>query len=325
MQIGIGSLILFAMLANPILSDQHKQKSDFVASLPGETWSVTADLKGFTIDSNGLQPDGRYYLMSHGDSGFAFSMYLEKVPGAADGTGCHDSLSDRANRAIAIAKDIQSSEAGPMELLEYTIMGFKGAMVHQQNLFGCMSREDVYIDVHVSKMPFKSDDEPRMLALLHSVRFVESPDLTMQDEDLKSGSKYYLEGNYRVAIQQYEKVLQREKATPRLNQNTWRVLVDNLGMAYGVSGDLKHARETFEYGVSKDPTYPLFYYNLACAYSGTGDLKATTDYLTRAFKNRENTIPGESMPDPRDDSSFQRFTGDKQFEAFLDSLMAPAK
>jgi tetratricopeptide (TPR) repeat protein len=325
MQIGIGSLILFAMLANPILSDQFKQKNDFVASMPGETWSVTADLRGFTIDSNGLQPDGRYYLMSHGGSGFAFSMYLEKVPGAADSTGCHDFLSDKANRAITTAKDVQLSNEGQMELLEYTIMGFKGTLVHQKNLFGCMAREDVYVDVHASKTLYKSEDELRMLALRQSVRFVESPDLTMQDVDLKSGSKYYFDGNYQMAIQQFEKVLQREKANPQLNKNTWRVLVDNLGMAYGINGDLKHARETFEYGVSKDPTYPLFYYNLACAYGEMGDLKATTDYLTRAFKNRENTIPGESMPDPRADSSFRRFTGDKQFEAFLDSLMAPAK
>ena len=95
-------------------------------------------------------------------------------------------------------------------------------------------------------------------------------------------------------------------------------------MAYGISGDLKQAKETFDYGVSKDPTYPLFYYNLALS-RGWVDLKRTTDYLTQAFKYRNNTIPGEHMPDPRDDSSFQPFMKDKEFKAFLDSLMAPAK
>jgi len=32
-----------------------------------------------------------------------------------------------------------------------------------------------------------------------------------------------------------------------MSQNYWRVLVDNLGMAYGM---------TLNYGVSQDPSYP---------------------------------------------------------------------
>src|SRR5580658_10524064 len=55
-----------------------------------------------------------------------------------------------------------------------------------------------------------------------------------------------------------------KKKNPQLDHTTWRVLVDNLGMAYGITGDLSHAEDTFNYGRSKDPAYPMFYYNLAC-------------------------------------------------------------
>ena len=41
-----------------------------------------------------------------------------------------------------------------------------------------------------------------------------------------------------------------------MSQNYWRVLVDNLGMAYGITGDLQHAEVTLNYGVSQDPSYP---------------------------------------------------------------------
>jgi hypothetical protein len=54
-----------------------------------------------------------------------------------------------------------------------------------------------------------------------------------------------------------------------------QVLVDNLGMAYGITGDLKKASEIFEYGLSKDDTYPMFYYNLACTYAEMNDLDNT--------------------------------------------------
>ena len=325
MRSGIGSGILLTILVISPLAGNSKDSDAVVISLPGKAWSVSADLKGFTVDTNGLQKDGRYYLMSHADPGFAFSIYLEKVRGAANSAGCRDSLSQKADRAKAMAEDIQQSESGSMELLQYMIVEFKGAKVHQKNVFGCLFRDDVYVDAHASKTLYKPEDEPRLMALLQSVQIVESAGLSLQDEDMKAGSQYFFEGNYPKAIQHYEKVFQREKANPQLNKTTWRVLVDNLGMAYGISGDLKHAKETFDYGVSKDPTYPLFYYNLACAYAEMGDLKTTTDYLTQAFKYRDNTIPGEHMPDPRDDSSFQRFMKDKEFKAFLDALMAPAK
>ena len=321
----IGSGILLGILIFSPLAGSSKDLSTVVISLPGKTWSVTADLKGFTVEKNGFQEDGRYYLMSRADSGFAFSIYLEKVAGTADSAGCRDSLSQKADRVKAMAEDVQQSESGAMELLQYMIVEFNGAKVHQKNVYGCIARDDVYVDMHASKVLYKPEDQQRLLALLQSVRFVEGAGLSLQDEDMKAGSQYYVAGNYPKAIQHYEKVFQREKANPQLDKTTWRVLVDNLGMAYGISGDLKQAKETFDYGVSKDPRYPLFYYNLACASAGMGDLKRTTDYLTQAFKYRNNTIPGEHMPDPRDDSSFQPFMKDKEFKAFLDSLMAPAK
>ena len=58
----------------------------------------------------------------------------------------------------------------------------------------------------------------------------------------------------------------------KLDKTLWYVLIDNLGMSYGITGDLQEAKETFDYGVSKDPTYPLFYYNLACTYAEMNDV-----------------------------------------------------
>ena len=75
------------------------------------------------------------------------------------------------------------------------------------------------------------------------------------------------------------------------------MLVDNLGMSYGITGDLQKAKETFDYGVSKDPTYPLFYYNLACTYAEMNDTAKAGAYLEKAFDYKANVLPGETMPD----------------------------
>ena len=46
-------------------------------------------------------------------------------------------------------------------------------------------------------------------------------------------------------------------------------------------------------------------------------------YLSKAFPRRANSIPGDGMPDPRQDDSFQRFMFNERFREFVDSLTAP--
>ena len=100
---------------------------------------------------------------------------------------------------------------------------------------------------------------------------------------------------------------------------------DNLGMAYGISGNLKDAKATFEYGISHDPQYPLFHYNMACTYAELNDKVNAMEQLTKAFELRANAIPGEKMPDPRKDDSFARFMKDPEFSALAERLAKSAQ
>jgi tetratricopeptide (TPR) repeat protein len=134
------------------------------------------------------------------------------------------------------------------------------------------------------------------------------------------GSAAYLKQDYKKAIQLYGRALELEKKEPTLEKNIWRVLVDNLGMSYGISGDNKKAKEIFEYGLSKDDTYPMFYYNLACAYPEMNDLDNAITNLKSAFEHKKNMISGERIPDPATDDSFARFLKNEKFRRALDDL-----
>ena len=136
-------------------------------------------------------------------------------------------------------------------------------------------------------------------------------------EYLRQGSQFYLMHDYAKAIGPYRKALELEKRQATLDKNSWRMLVDNLGMACGISGDLKNSIATLEYGISKDKTYPMFYYNLACAYAEMNDLHKTIAHLKTAYRYRQNMIPGETFPDPAQDESFQRFMHDERFLEIL--------
>lgn len=102
---------------------------------------------------------------------------------------------------------------------------------------------------------------------------------------------------------------------------TWRrVTTDQASMAYGISGDLKRSREINEAAIARDPDYPLYYYNLACADAEEGNVTAAREHLQQAFDRRANTLPGEKMPDPARDDSIVKLKHDKSFWSFVQEL-----
>ena len=139
-------------------------------------------------------------------------------------------------------------------------------------------------------------------------------------ELMQEGSAHYLRRDFKKAIGPYQKALDLEKQKRTLEPTLWRVLVDNLGMSYGISGNLKAAKETFEYGVSEDPEYPMFYYNLACTYGEMDNMDKAIEYLRLAFARKDNMIPGEKFPDPAKDSSFARFADNERFIAAVKEM-----
>jgi tetratricopeptide (TPR) repeat protein len=134
------------------------------------------------------------------------------------------------------------------------------------------------------------------------------------------GSRLYIQRDFKGAIGLYFQALELEKANPKLEKSLWYVLIDNLGMSYGITGDLQKAKETFDYGVNKDPTYPIFYYNLACTYAEMGKATEAGDYLKKAFEYKANVLPGENMPDPRKDDSFKKLMRNKEFQELVEAL-----
>ena len=302
--------------------------------LPGKAWALELDGTGFTTRDNEIQADGRrYFLAENAKTRMVVSVFLEAAKAPAQPDDCKHSLEEKAksNAALASAKlkGIDYRTSGELQILEFTLPQFDGVPKNQKNIFGCLIKDDVFVDIHISKLFFKASDQPLFDALLQSIRIVprDAADTAVPAGNsmllFQQGSRYFIAHQYREAIGPYRQAFEIEKSTPTLDKNLWRVLLDNLSIAYGITGDVTRARETLNYGVSKDPDYPLFYYNLACAAAEKGALADTEKYLTLAFKRRANTIPGEAFPDARMDDSFQKFLLQKEFRQFLNSLYGP--
>jgi len=302
--------------------------------LPGKSWALELDGKEFATKANEIQADGRrYFLAENAKTRVVFSVYLEAAKAPVRPGECKHSLEEKEKHNSSLAADglkgVNFRQSGEMQILEFTMPEADGVPTNQKNTFGCLIKDDVFVDIHVSKVFFKAADQPLFDALLQSFHFVpwEATDAPVPAGNslklFQDGSRYFLAHQYREAIGPYRRAFEIEKNTPTLDKNLWRVLIDNLSMAYGITHDLTSAREALTYGVSKDPDYPLFYYNLACVAAEKGDLPDTENYMKLAFERRENRIPGETFPDARVDDSFQKLLLQKEFRQFLASLYGP--
>lgn len=313
-------------------SQEQKAADRLSVAFPDKPWAVVIDAPGFTVQTLETKPDGRRYLYAENkETSMLVSVTLERSAAMALPEECRDSVAHRLKVDDGFEKkNAKLSQIENIPVLEYVVPQIGGIPVRQKNMFACLTNENVYVDIHLSKVEFESRDQSLFLSLLKAIRFVDrKPSLAPPESPavmayIREGSILYRQHKYKEAIGPYQKALDLEKETPHLDHTLWRVLVDNLGMAYGISGDLQRAKETFEYGLSKDSTYPMFYYNLACSSAEANDLDKAGEYLKKAFQYKANNIAGESLPDPRKDDSFTPHLNNKKFRDLLDSLMTQA-
>jgi predicted Zn-dependent protease len=134
------------------------------------------------------------------------------------------------------------------------------------------------------------------------------------------GQTLFREEKYADAAVVYERAGAGDRDRKIFSSDQHRILTDQLVMAYGISGQLKKSRDLLEEAIKADPEYPLNYYNLACAFAEDGDKSKTLANLTLAFQRKDHVLRGEHMPDPRSDSSFQKYLQDQDFLKLMKEL-----
>lgn len=288
-------------------------------SLPTKDWGVSLELPGYRLKTMETKRDGRRYMVTENQkTNVVVSITLEQTREGKAASSCRESLEQKTTHTPVKIQDVRFSRSGDLEVMRYMVPEFQGQRVNQESLFGCQFYDGTYIDLHVSKVNYAATDEPLFQEVLNAIEIVKGQ--RSSTELFDEASRLYLQHDYNGAIGPYAQALELEKVNPTLEKPLWYVLIDNLGISYGITGNLEKAKETFEYGVSKDAKYPLFYYNLACTYAEMNDATSATEYLKKAFDYKTNVLPGESMPDPRQDDSFENLMKDRQFRELAERL-----
>jgi tetratricopeptide (TPR) repeat protein len=303
--------------ANVPASD-NKITHSLVLSLPELDWAITMEAGDFNIKEYEIAPQGdaARFLAVNRQNGMIMSGFLEKAPKKGGAEDCRAYYWARAQKSPVPKSNIKMSQSGEMKIVEYMVKEYMGEEVNQKNLNAYLAESGYWIDIHLSKVGYEASDKQLFDDILRKVQKIQGykPDSFML---FNYGNLYYQQKNYPSAIPYYEKAVALETGERTLPRVFWIIMVDQLGMSHGISGNTERAIETYNAALLKEPEYPLFYYNLACAYAESNDLGGAIENLKTAYKYRKNLLPGEKIPNPRTDPSFQRFLND---DAFLTEL-----
>ncbi len=290
-------------------------------SVPRVKGALEIDVGPTTWEAS-VRPDAKetqLQAMYRADN-LVITAFLQKVKFSANAQKCRDEWWPMTAKSSPMKRDdLRQSERERITIVEYIVPDFRGNPVRQKSLHAYLGIRDLCAEVHLSKVQFVPEDQKLFDEVLATVRLLpdesaeEDLSHTPKNQYLAEGSQFYLRHNYAAAAERYQKALDLEKQERTLSKSLFRVLVDNLGMSYGLTGNLSNAKETFEYGITQDSEYPLFYYLLACTYGEMGKMNESLEQLRLAYKYKSNTIPGESLPDPLKDDSFRKFVKDKNF------------
>lgn len=321
--LSLAALTVAALSVGIAAAEQPRQRATI--AFVEKPWAMAVDITGYKVHMDGMKPDGRrYFFATDATTSMSLSVTLEAVSGQATVQGCRSHMEHITQAsAVSIGQGVTQYEIRHLFVIEYLMPDPQGQRSGQLHLFACTGRDNVYADIHISKTGAKPGDEPLLRTMLDRVH-VEAAATAGSLDHFRAGSVPYLQGKYAEAIPHYEQALTLEQSNPTLDRLLWRLLIDNLGTAYQVTGKFLQAHSTFEYGLSQDPANPMFHYHLARTYAGMNERGKAMQSLLKAFRNKQHRSAGDVMPDPRQDISFSQFMLDPVFRTWADSLMQPA-
>jgi hypothetical protein len=322
-----GIVLMLMMAACSASLAETPSSGEFKLALPSHVGQLRWSAEGFAVIESSAKPGGNEIGIRGRDKsgrltflGFLF-LVNEKEP--LNSAACRDNVlsAEKKNtptvKIISTADDIHSAPL-PVAVVTYTGIGQGGKPFYAVR--GFVASGEICGDLEIySDTPISADDAD-IKKIFTSYQLDENYAPKFEDV-LLYAQMLYQAGRYAAAGPVFEAALAKLNANPGPTAKTMRrVVTDQAGMAYGMSGDIAKARVIFEKGVAEDPDYPLYYYNLACADAEEKNLSAARDNLQKAFDRKANVIPGEHMPDPTSDDSFLPFRSNKEFWTFLQSL-----
>jgi tetratricopeptide (TPR) repeat protein len=308
-------------------SQTKSNDGDFTLALPSHPGRLQWHAEGFKIIESSAKANGSEIGIRGKDASgrLTFLGFLFLVPAQAQLTSvkCRDSAMEeekKANPSLRIIANTETTRSDGQQLasVRYISQGRGGETKFMMR--GFVATGDLCGDLEFYSDASIAADDPELTKVFASYQLDPAYSPLFGDSFLYAQILYEHHA-FKAAAPLFEQALTKLKDSGAPESKTMRrVATDQAGMAYGMSGNIPKARMIFETAIAKDPDYPLYYYNLACADAEEGKLGDARTHLEQAFARKNNTVPGEAMPDPAKDESFLPYRNQKDFWKFIEGL-----
>lgn len=141
-------------------------------ALPGKDWFVEIATDGFTVQKSGEKPGGQgiMFLAANEATGVVMSAFLVKAPKAGDSKDVRAYYWGYEKDAPLKIEGMKMTDLGEMPLIEYTVKEAQGVRIDQKHYRGFIAKDDVWFDIHLSKVKYKSEEDKLFTSILKSVR-----------------------------------------------------------------------------------------------------------------------------------------------------------
>jgi tetratricopeptide (TPR) repeat protein len=276
-------------------------------------WVLKIDLKKFSIQKNEYVYERSFRnIYAFRDNGLIVSVFVEPAAEEGDSTVARQYYTGKLSQSPLTKTQVKVSEKGEIAFYEYFVPKFRDQDINQQHMNMYIARDNLWIDIHISKVNYSHADRALFDAVINSVKI----EPKSAYDYFAAGSYMYRDKKYANAVKYYSSALDLEARKRTLENDVWYALVDNLGISLVLSGDAAKAKEVFLFGIKKNPDYALFYYNLACTFGEESDTANAVKYLKQAKSVAKKT--GLKLPDAKTDTSFDKIRGTKEFSALMD-------
>jgi hypothetical protein len=153
------------------------EQNAYTLAIPGKSWSIEINLPpGFVVEGSEISSDGeRARLAGNNQStGLVLSLFLEKAATEGNAKAAREYYWKRMQASPFKMEDVQLSERDGAAVLEYTVNGANQKKIDWKNMHLYLSHDGYWVDVHISKIFYRSTDRVSFDQILNSVKIASS-------------------------------------------------------------------------------------------------------------------------------------------------------
>jgi len=261
--------------------------------------------------------------------------FLWQVGFPATPQKCKDESWREIVKQAQVKRDnLQENNAGQIDRVEYMVPEYNGAAVRQKNVHVYLGVRDLCAEVRMAKMLFNPGDQKLFDDVSSSIRLLPDEPGSAEEANksgsdaliqgskssLFDGTMAYLDKDFSSAADLLQITLDKEKQKRTLNRDDFRLLIDNLAVSYRFTHNQLKSKETLDYGLTQDPKYPLFHYDMACYYGLERDMNKALDELRLTYQYKSELSLSDQLADPLQEGCFGKFLKNKNFVKAVEEM-----